>query len=106
MRSGNLYTLNLRDVNDDTEMKEENMGSPERIRMRCPQSSVQTYDSRYHQSAPQPAIFYAGKPQPAPTTINISRKATVGYLTIQRLLIHMFYVNMNLQKLLESHAMM
>ena len=38
-------------------------------------------------------------------TINASRKATVAYPTIRRLLFHMFY-GRNFQMLLKSHKMM
>ena len=41
----------------------------------------------------------------AVTTINTSRKETVAYPTIERLMIHKFCV-MNLQKLLESHEVL
>ena len=41
---------------------------------------------------------------PTAVTINTTRKATVAYPTVKRLLFHMFYA-MDLQKLLASHEM-
>ena len=38
------------------------------------------------------------------TSINTTRKATVAYPTVKRLLLHMFYAT-HPQKLLESHEM-